>query len=529
MRKAKIITKKTISIEIESNSKKEFDFLLETIKGIKGRQYKQETREWQIPKNKGNLLLLKSLDFRIIDLLDINNIKRIDIVVKTNRVSFKTNKTGTLVIKNLFTFKDYSSCFSKGKFNKNKIKDVSFVKTRGQTGILPIGLFSKLKEIVISNKIPYSVIDKRSFEEFDFTREEISGCLNYLKLYDYQVESIISCFKQRIGIIKLPTSAGKTEIFLAICKLMKLKTLILFNRIELSEQTLKRAKEANIDSGIVQGDNFDEDHEVVICTVQSANKLKGRYEVLIVDECHRAISEQYQSILSEKSFKYRFGFSATPFPKDRYKTAVINKYLGDIIYTLPASYLIENKKIAEPYITFIEINSPSKVLKEEKNWVRLEKEGIINNKKRNLEIVSICKSAKGATLILVKKIKHGEILKGLMKDAVFINGGSSSESRAKEIIRFEKGEDSLLIASTIFDEGVSLKNIKNLIITGGGKSYILAVQRLGRGLRLKEGKESVNVFDFFDNFSDILKTHSEHRYETYLKEGFKKIKIIKKF
>ncbi len=60
-----------------------------------------------------------------------------------------------------------------------------------------------------------------------------------------------------------------------------------------------------------------------------------------------------------------------------------------------------------------------------------------------------------------------------------------------------------------------------LILAGGGKSRLRALQRIGRVIRSFPGKTMSAVVDFYDQ-AKFLKNHSEVRYATYCSEpGFK--------
>ena len=77
-----------------------------------------------------------------------------------------------------------------------------------------------------------------------------------------------------------------------------------------------------------------------------------------------------------------------------------------------------------------------------------------------------------------------------------------------------------VIASTIWDQGVDIPEIRTLIMAGGGKSLVRNLQRLGRGLRIAEGKTSLEVYDFYDNSTRWLRNHSSERKKLWDSEGF---------
>ena len=126
---------------------------------------------------------------------------------------------------------------------------------------------------------------------------------------------------------------------------------------------------------------------------------------------------------------------------------------------------------------------------------------------------------------MIKKIRQGIILEEYIENSVFLYGGTDIAIREQAVKDFEAGKDIVLIASTIFDEGISINEIRNLIIAGGGASPIKAIQRLGRSLRITDIKKTVNVYDFMDKTNNILERHSKRRLKCYKEEGFEQIEF----
>lgn len=452
------------------------------------------------------------------------------ITISHNNVITVEASTETLnLLSEEFKAPDFSECFVFGQFRKERMKMVKFLIRSPDvptTALLPIGFLDELVKFFKKHGATYKVIDNRKFEKLEFSDEEIEKCLGYINLYDYQVDSVKAMLESPNGIIKATTAAGKTEIFIAYCKLAKRKTLILFARIDLAKQTLRRMKKAGLDAGIVQGNNVDENHQVVMATVQSGHKLEGQYDCIIVDECHRAAGEQYQILLKNKHTLYRYGFSATPFvKKNKLQTKRTMAWLGNIMYTVHAEKLMDEGRISKPTIHIIPVKKPDGIA--DLKWPFCETAGIIENKYRNNIIAEVANNLSGQKLILVQKIDHGEKLQALINNSYFLYGESDVKEREEYVARFEAGEPITLIASTIFDEGIDIKTVNHVIITGGGQSFIKVLQRLGRGLRITETKKTVDIYDFYDYTNPTLKKHSDERIKIYRSEGFNEIKVFK--
>ena len=128
-------------------------------------------------------------------------------------------------------------------------------------------------------------------------------------------------------------------------------------------------------------------------------------------------------------------------------------------------------------------------------------------------------------MVLFKTIEHGKILyKEFLNEGIrceLLYGNDSLEKRNE--IKQALNDDNIdcIIASTIFDIGMDLPKLSGLVLGGGGKSKIRALQRIGRVVRAYKDKTKVAVIDFMDN-TRFLDKHSLIRYQTYTEEeGFK--------
>jgi superfamily II DNA or RNA helicase len=531
---------KIAEIYTEKKTKKEkillhFDYneqLKDKIKDIPGRMYVYNTKNWILPHNEISISHLKQLNFKIVNGEGINNkqLKIKSITISNNYITIFATDVTRYIISKQFTFFDYKNCFLFGKFDMKKaIKNQLFI-MKSFSILIPIGFKNDLFEFFSNykyiNKWKNLIYDYRKKRKWKYTNEEIKNILEYITLYDTQIEAIKQCFQQTNGIVKLLPGLGKTEIFLALCKLMNIKTLILTNSITLTQQTYERGKKAGLDVGIVQGQNMDEDHQIIMATIQSSHKLNiSSYLMVIVDECHE-IDNQFNNILFSENLLYRFGFSATPFGKDKLKNAIVKQYIGNIIYTVDSKVLQKEGKIAIPHILITDINQPDNMY-EHKVWRHVEKIGIINNNYRNKIIIDIVKKCKKQTLILVKKIEHGEILQKMLSEnnikSKFLYGSVSKKKREEILKEFDENKNEfVLIGCKVLKQGISLNHIYNLIMAGAGSSYYETIQMIGRGLRVKE-KDKVFIYDFQDSFNKLAYNQSKRRVNDYKAEGFDQI------
>ena len=172
-----------------------------------------------------------------------------------------------------------------------------------------------------------------------------------------------------------------------------------------------------------------------------------------------------------KTFSYKFGFSATPFENDKYKNSLIEQHLGDIIYEIDINNLIKENVIVKPIIKFIENKCPVTI-----DYPSANIKGIVDNQERNVLIKELVDKEK-QTLILIKNIEHGKILNEMIEDSIFVSGVDDIEYRKEIIEDFDNKKINTIISTNIFNEGISISSINQLIIASGGKSKIETIQK----------------------------------------------------
>ena len=137
------------------------------------------------------------------------------------------------------------------------------------------------------------------------------------------------------------------------------------------------------------------------------------------------------------------------------------------------------------------------------------------------------------TLILVQWTEHGRNIKRALREigvrAEFISGSAPTTKRRDVMHAMDDGRLNCVIATTIFDEGVNVPAIGALILAGGGKARHKVIQRIGRGLRVVEGKDYLAVFDIWDSHGDkYLVKHARQRLRAVKDAGYKQETLTSK-
>lgn len=418
-----------------------------------------------------------------------------------------------------FIYKDMSKAMTRGGFKKERVKKVRFAIEKKGTLIMRTGFLQELLKFSKENEIKITDI-KDDRTHFKFQKEYPYDVYRYhfnpdFKYVEHQIRALKALLKTNVGIIKAPTSAGKTEIIIALMQMAKVPTLILVDSVSLANQTMERIDEAGLPIGICHGKGKILASNM-ISTIQSVKKLSlTDYKMVIVDECHIAGAKTFQDFFEHTSFPLRFGFSATPDGNDKYRYATIRQHLGSVISEIYTEELMDNDVITKPEIHFKTISCVPTM-----DWQAAYDANIVNNTDRNRLTAELANESGVPTLVLYKIIEHGKKLKELIPDSVLLCGENSIEEREDAVSKFKKGEVRVLIASNIFKQGISINNIQTLINASGGKSKIEVLQKIGRALRKHPGKDVALVYDFLDEGNDFTHRHSLQRMRLYKETGY---------
>lgn len=362
-------------------------------------------------------------------------------------------------------------------------------------------------------------------------------------LRDYQTDAINAAFSNTFfgswwprGVIHAATGSGKSEIAVAMYQMHSCPTVFLVHRKDLLYQAHERFKKYGITTGLV-GDGIYDPHEegITVATVQSLLAKQddiltwsNNIEQLFFDEAHilAANTEGYNKLASvSKSFWNafaRWGLTGTPFMRDDFSNWVLEGLTGRLLYSIDNQTLI-NRGFLTPAKVAIKKYRTAPLPKRLK-WADAYELGIVMNKERNVSILDSASQLSGPLLILVTQLAHAKILQMRAKDRgmdiPIVSGADSGLKRREYVTQMRAGKINAVIATTVFDEGVDIPELRAIILAGGGKSKIKALQRVGRGLRLAKHKNVVEVIDFWDEHHPILKRHSRERLKYWEGEGF---------
>ena len=340
-----------------------------------------------------------------------------------------------------------------------------------------------------------------------------------------QLAIIEAALKERRGLIQAPTSFGKTVCLAMLCKAIPGEILIVTHTRSLLHQTAKSlARELGEPIGLV-GDGYANRERVTIGLVKSLAEYDfSKVNALLADEVHRFSADMLFKLALSIPAYYRFGLSADPLDEQDvksnslYKRFRIMSCFGPIIAKSTMDEAKERGVIADPIITIKRIPDPHNGLHHDSDYQTAYEELVVNNPNLSTEIQNLCKTFAGQqVMILLRRVDQGRELAKLIPNSRFLWGELSTDVIQKGIDDFKAGKYSVMIGSDIFKEGIDIPEIDVLI--NAGSDVAATKQRLGRGLRKRPGKDTIDVFDFLICGNKYTEKHAKERLRIYLGEG----------
>lgn len=403
-------------------------------------------------------------------------------------------------------------------------------------------------------RTPYENISLKQLQRF-IEALDIHTRGKPIDLRDYQVDAIYQAINREKMLALSPTSSGKSAIIYVVIRwlLTQGKRIILMVPTttlvtQMVNDFKDYASEIEWDADehchkLYSGQLKDWSKPVLVTTwqsVHSMSKAKAMYDFykswdcIIGDEAHRFASNSIQQIgLRLTHARWRIGTTGT-IQDEKVSKLTLEGTFGPVYRVITTKQLMDAGQVVNLRIKCITLDYPDTTRKLLKGAdYQSEIDYIVQNAARNEFIAKLAKHTKGNTLVLFNLVdKHGKPLYDLIKrmcpdkPVYYISGETHVDKRESIRTGIEKEENATVVASyATLATGVNMPSIENIILAHPIKSKIRNLQSIGRGLRLKEGKDKCNLFDISDDFSYKSKMnhtykHFKLRIEVYASEDF---------
>lgn len=331
-------------------------------------------------------------------------------------------------------------------------------------------------------------------------------------LRGYQVQALDSVEKawrsgKRAPLLVAPTGSGKTTIVAHLIAKANKQTLFLCPWRQLVMQAHERLLEHGVKAGILMGKKSPKpDEPVHIATVQTAARRKlGDYDLIVIDEAHRAIAGQCQRILSSYPKTRMVGLTAAPIRLDGKPMATaFDVMLDNIEYAelLRFRFLVPHEIYGRPDMIDL---SKIKVDPKTRDYASRPLARMMNRPKLVANALKEYRRHGSSrpcwtyccTVEHAKQVAEQYTAGGVTAAVIT---GDTSHTRRKELFESQSsGEIKVLCNVAVLTEGVDYPELGVVQLLRPTLSLGLHLQILGRGARPAKGKTNCIVLDHAGN------------------------------
>ena len=335
------------------------------------------------------------------------------------------------------------------------------------------------------------------------------------------IESLNELRKKGKDKALLISSTGTGKTYLSAFELRKYnpkKALFIVHREQIARQALESYKDVFGDTktmGILSGNSKDINREIIFSTIQTLSKddilynfKKDEFDYIVIDEVHKAGANSYQKVVNYFMPKFLLGMTATPERNDDFD--IFKMFDNNIAYEIRLQQALEEDLLCPfHYFGISDVTVDGTELNDNSDFRFLVAEERVNHIIDKINFYGYCGDrVKG--LIFCSSKKEAKKLSNIFNNrgykTVALTGEDSQEVREDAIKRLEQDEidNSLdyIFTVDIFNEGVDIPSINQIVMLRPTQSAIIFVQQLGRGLRKSKFKEYVVIIDFVGSYNN---------------------------
>ena len=295
------------------------------------------------------------------------------------------------------------------------------------------------------------------------------------------------------------------------------KALFLVHREQIAKQALQSYRNVFGDTktfGLLSGNSKDINVDYLFATMQTMSKKEvyssfdpNTFDTIIIDEAHRIGAKSYQEIMDYFKPKFWLGMSASPERTDdfdvyaafdhniayeiRLQQALEENLLCPFHYFGITDFLTDGNETDFTDFNYLTSNQRVDYIIKQTNYYGYSGERVKG--------LMFCSSKKEAAALSERLNLRGY-------RTLALSGEDSQEKREDAIDRLVSDTRSdylqYILTVDIFNEGVDIPEINQVVLLRPTQSPIVFVQQLGRGLRKSQDKEYVVILDFIGNYKN---------------------------
>ncbi len=389
---------------------------------------------------------------------------------------------------------------------KNTIKQIEteFEKQWGESIPLTLQWIQQYEKTFVKQPAKNKVLKNQEPITPNYMQEQALSSLKQLRKKQQDRALLISA-----------TGTGKTYLSAFDVKSVNpKKMLFVVHRKNIAKKAMKTFQTLINDKtmGLFSGIQKETEKDYLFSTIQTIHKKENRelfspdhFDYIIIDEVHRAGAQTYQELVQYFHPKFLFGMTATPERSDQFD--IYKMFNHNIAYEIRLQQAMEYDLLCPfHYYGITDLIIDGETIDEKSDFNLL-----IGTKRVDYIIEKIQEygysGSKVHGLIFVSRVQEAIELSSIFNQRGFktqvLTGSDSEEERQKAMDRLEANDENgldYIFTVDIFNEGIDIPKVNQVIMLRPTQSPIVFIQQLGRGLRKDDEKDYVVIIDFIGNY-----------------------------
>ena len=320
------------------------------------------------------------------------------------------------------------------------------------------------------------------------------------------------------GLLVSATGTGKTFAAAFVMKNINAKrVLFIVHREQIARQALETFKIIFGNSrtyGLLTGKKKNIEADFIFATVQTISKSdvfksfsKDCFDEIIIDEVHRAGAKSYLTIIDYFEPTFYLGMTASPDRTDSFN--IYELFNNNIVYEVRLKEAMENNLLCPfHYFGISDLIVDGETLDELSDFTRLTSDKRVDHIIDKINYYGYSGDrVKG--LVFCSSKREAQILSDAFNSRGFrttsLTGEDGQEKREKEIEKLIADSGDILdyiFTVDIFNEGIDIPEVNQVVMLRPTQSVIIFIQQLGRGLRKNKDKDFVVIIEFIANYKN---------------------------
>ena len=324
---------------------------------------------------------------------------------------------------------------------------------------------------------------------------------------------------ERKALVVSATGTGKTYLAAFFVRNLKAKrVLFVVHRERIARQAMASFRHVLGDRftyGVYIGSESDRTSDILFSTVQTLSRPErlrrfgpDDFDCVIVDESHRAGANSYRRFLDHFNPGFLLGMTATPERTDGLD--IFPLFDHNVAFEIRLQRALDEDMLCPfHYFGVSDITVDGEVVDDSADFNKLTAEARVDHILDRIDRYGSC-SERVRGLMFCSRNEEAAQLSDMLNRrglrTLALSGADGEDAREQAISRLESAPDDpfgldYILTVDIFNEGVDIPSVNQVVMLRPTQSAIVFVQQLGRGLRKVEGQDKfLTVIDFIGNY-----------------------------